>query len=218
MKRVPGVTTTREQIISLLRGHPLTVGEIANDLKLSHNAVRTQLTAIERDGLVQRAGVRRSGRRRPAFVYVLTQVGERTFAKRYEVLLSGVLTVLAEAVGAAEQERILRQVGARLAAHQEWTKEEQPLYEKVIAAAQILEGLGGLVRVEQHPGGYVLRGAACPFIALVTAHPQICKLGESLVHTVVGVPVTEACHRRDVPLCVFEILPPSMEESLATGS
>ena len=47
-------TSTRGKIITLLRRASRTVDELAQALDLTDNAVRAQLAALERDGLVQR--------------------------------------------------------------------------------------------------------------------------------------------------------------------
>jgi predicted ArsR family transcriptional regulator len=50
--------TTRGRIVTLLQSKPLTVEELGTQLGLTANAVRSQLTAMERDGLVRRTGRR----------------------------------------------------------------------------------------------------------------------------------------------------------------
>ena len=61
------VINHRGRIITLLQARPLTIEELATQLRLTANAVRAQLTAMERDGLVQRAG-RRPGTTRPSHI------------------------------------------------------------------------------------------------------------------------------------------------------
>ena len=50
--------STRGRIVTLLRGSPRTVKELATGLELTDNAVRAHLTTLERDGLVQVATLR----------------------------------------------------------------------------------------------------------------------------------------------------------------
>ncbi len=47
-------TTTKGQILRLLRRPPKTVNDLADALEITDNAVRAQLATLERDGLVQR--------------------------------------------------------------------------------------------------------------------------------------------------------------------
>ena len=44
--------TTRGRILTLLRKHHQTVDDLATDLAVSDNAVRSHLYALERDGFV----------------------------------------------------------------------------------------------------------------------------------------------------------------------
>jgi predicted ArsR family transcriptional regulator len=53
--------STRGRLVRLLRGAARTVEELAAALALTDNAVRAHLATLERDGLVQQAGVRRGG-------------------------------------------------------------------------------------------------------------------------------------------------------------
>src|ERR1051325_6738085 len=75
--------STRGQVITLLRGEPRTVEELAGLLELTDNAVRAHLTTLERDGLVRQSGVRR-GPRKPHFTYTLTPEAERLFPQAYD--------------------------------------------------------------------------------------------------------------------------------------
>ena len=67
--------STRGQVITLLRHGERTVDDLALALELTDNAVRSHLTALERDGLVRQTGVRRGGGK-PAYTYELTAAGE----------------------------------------------------------------------------------------------------------------------------------------------
>src|SRR5919109_5333458 len=86
-------TSTRGQIITLLRRSSHTVDELAQALDLTHTAVRAHLAALERDGLVQQHSERR-GSRKPSAVYDLTSTAEELFPKAYGQLLDGLLQVL----------------------------------------------------------------------------------------------------------------------------
>lgn len=53
------LSSTRGQIILLLRRKSRTVEGLAQELRLTDNAVRAHLATLERDGLVLQRGVRR---------------------------------------------------------------------------------------------------------------------------------------------------------------
>jgi len=48
--------STRGQIVTILRGSPATVDELARKLELTDNAVRAHLLTLERDGIVRQSG------------------------------------------------------------------------------------------------------------------------------------------------------------------
>jgi predicted ArsR family transcriptional regulator len=50
--------TSRGRIVTLLQRGGLTVDDISTELGLTGNAVRAQITAMERDGVVKRMGRR----------------------------------------------------------------------------------------------------------------------------------------------------------------
>src|SRR5262249_54371441 len=109
-------SSTRGRIILQLRRESRTVNELAGALALTDNAVRAQLTSLERDGLVRPSGTR-PGRRKPNVTYGLTAKAEHLFPKVYGLILLHLLGVLKERNSAKKVEEIVRAVGHRLAPH-----------------------------------------------------------------------------------------------------
>src|SRR5689334_18722230 len=92
--------TTRGRILESLCYVPRTVAELARQLRLTTNAVRSDLAALARDGLVQRTGLRR-GTRRPFVTYDLTPQGQRLFPNAHEPVLGELVDLLLERLRAA---------------------------------------------------------------------------------------------------------------------
>ena len=89
--------TTRGRIVTLLRRGQRSVEELAEALGVTDNAVRGQLTALERDGLVTAAGVRRSGTAgKPATVYALASGIDTLFSEAYAPVLAALLHELGD--------------------------------------------------------------------------------------------------------------------------
>src|SRR5215468_12321804 len=109
--------STRGRIVSLLRGKTRTVNELAEELELTDNAVRSHLLSLERDGLVRQSGVQR-GHRKPHFAYELTPEAEDLFPKAYDTLLNQLLSVLKHRLPPKALKEILREVGRSLMARQ----------------------------------------------------------------------------------------------------
>lgn len=196
--------STRGRIVKLLRQSSATVDQLAKALGLTDNAVRAQLAALERDGVIeQRVTKRDGGVGKPAYSYSVAADAEPLFSRAYLPLLIQLLHVLAERVPPSELDDVMRTVGRRLAA-------EQPLprggmKERVEAATQLLNDLGGIARLEEHDGQLSIRGASCPLGSALHGHPELCHAVESLLAELVGEPVHERCDRGEHPRCCFEI-------------
>ena len=197
--------STRGQIVTLLRRSGRTVEDLAGALDLTDNGVRAHLAVLERDGIVrQRGSVRRSsGGGKPAYVYELTQEGEDLFPKAYEPTLRRLLDVLANQLGPEESEALLRLVGRRLAGeHSVRTNDARARLE---SAVEVFNELGGLAELEERDGVLVIRGYSCPLAGVSPDHPEVCRMAETLITELAGVPVYEHCDRGERPRCCFEV-------------
>jgi predicted ArsR family transcriptional regulator len=205
MLRKQLLDTSRGRIVTLLQQGARTVDELAGQLGLTANAVRTQVIGMERDGVVQRVG-RRAGTTRPSYMYELTPEVEQLLSRAYIPLLSQLVRVFAKGLPAAQLEELLREAGAGLA--EEWLSGKRPsgdLLSRVASASVWLnEQLGALTRVETN-GQLIIRGSGCPLAALTGKHPAVCLAMERAVAEIVGVPVHECCDRSGRPQCCFEI-------------
>jgi DeoR family transcriptional regulator, suf operon transcriptional repressor len=195
---------TRGRIVTLLQRGALTADDIASRLDLTSSAVRAQLTAMERDGVVRRVGSR-PGTTRPSRVFELTPEVEQLLSQAYIPLLTHLVDVFADGLPPGQLEALLRATGKKLAGELAVKRPAGGLRSRVAAASALLnEQLGAVTRVEEN-GKYVIRGEGCPLSALTGKHPAVCRAMESLVKEFVGAPVHECCERDQRPRCCFEI-------------
>src|SRR5947208_13492047 len=144
--------STRGRIVLLLRRGSGTVNELAGALGLTDNAVRTHLTALERDGLVRASGTR-PGTRKPNVTYDLTPEAEQQlFPKMYGPILHQLLDVLAERLPAAMLDEVARAVGHRLAANHRPAVPANDLSGRVAQALTLLGEWGGFCESEGQDG------------------------------------------------------------------
>lgn len=195
--------STRGQIVTLLRGAPGTVEELAGKLGLTDNAVRAHLATLERDGLVRQSGLRR-GPRKPHFTYVLTDEADRLFPKAYDTLLNQLIAVLKTRLEPEQIEDVLCEVGRALAAGAP-TGKNASIESRVQTALKVLEAMGGTAQVEEQDDKIVIASGGCPLAAAVCVHPEVCRLAETLIAEIVKVPVEEHCDRTGRPKCRFEL-------------
>lgn len=201
IERILGAT--RGQLLGLLRRSRRSINELAATLGITDNAVRTHVAAMQRDGMVQPAGVERGTGGKPAQLYEITPQAEEMFPKAYAFVLGALLQLLEERRGQDEVVALLREVGARAAAAARPTDGEEEGH--VRAAAEVLRQLGGDVEVERTDAGWRIRGYGCPLSAVVAEHAKVCALAETLVGEISGMPVRERCDRTDRPRCAFEL-------------
>jgi predicted ArsR family transcriptional regulator len=197
--------SSRGRIVTLLKTGGLTADDVARQLGLTRSAVRIQIAAMERDGVVRKVG-KRAGATRPSHVFELTPEVEQLLSKAYIPLLTSLVDVFAEALPADQIEALLRRTGAGLA--QQLTRGKRlsgSLTSRAASASEMMnEHLGAMTHVESN-GGIVIRGAGCPLAALTGKHNGVCLAMESLVTAIVGAPVRECCDRHGRPHCCFEI-------------
>jgi predicted ArsR family transcriptional regulator len=195
-------------MLLLLRRATRTVDELAQALDMTDNAVRSQLSLLERDGLVQQQGVRR-GTSKPALLYALTPDAEQLFHKAYVPVLRQLLDTLAMRLPPEELEEVVLATGRGLAATQVPSGD---LAQRLRGAVEVLNGLGGLAELEPVEGngaqgtdevGWQIHGYRCPLGEVVPGHPEVCQLTAALLSEVVGQAVEERCQRIGPPQCCF---------------
>lgn len=193
--------------MALLRCGPLTVDSLAQSLGLTGNAVRAHLVTLERDGLVRQSGVRRgTGAGKPATLYELPPEADLMFSRAYPPVLTAVLEEVIARLPPDQAEAFLIAVGRRLAEPLR-PAEGASRRERLLAAVEALNRLGGAATLDEAGPVPVIRGCGCPLGAAVTNRPETCRAVESLLAVVAGTPVRHCCQKGDRPSCCFEVAP-----------
>jgi predicted ArsR family transcriptional regulator len=165
---------------------------LAAAVRLTDNAVRTHLDRLERDGLVHPSGTR-PGTRKPNIIYGLTPEAERLFPKMYGPVLRQLLDVLTERLPAKKLDEIARTVGHRLAeAHRSFVTGET-IEERIRQAIAVFGESGGACESEATNGKVVVRCFDCPLAFAAAGHPEVCRLMETMVADLLGLPVRQRC-------------------------
>jgi predicted ArsR family transcriptional regulator len=199
----------RGRIIRLLRRGDKTVDELAAELGVTDNGVRSHLTVLEDAGVVEQFSVRRTGTPgKPATVYRVARDAEPHLSAAYAPILEALLVALESRLETKELDALFRDVGRKLAEDHEAAPKSASLAARTRLAASLLGELGAEIDVENADGGggFVIRGHACPVASAVRVQPGVCRAMEELVAGVTGVQVRECCDRSDGGArCRFEI-------------
>lgn len=201
--------STRGRIVAMLQRGPFTADEMASTLGVTPAAVRSQITAMERDGIVRRAG-RRSGTTRPFQTFELTPEVEQLLSGAYLPLLIELLRQASTHIKPKQLTDLMRSTGRGLAARLPKSDlPDTPFAARVNGVSALLnDQFGSTMKVEKANGHFILRGFGCPLAALTGNHPAVCLAVESVIATLLDTTVHECCDRSERPQCCFEVLRP----------
>lgn len=193
---------TRDRIIELLLKAPSSIAQLAENLGVTRNAVRSQIALLERERIVEvRTTVK--GTRRPASVYGIRPGAEVHASKAYPAVLSDLLRVLSRKLPDAKYSDIMRELGRQVALSGPKTTGKPR--ERVNDALKFLKLLGSSAEMAEEKGEIVISSFGCPFSRAVSADARFCLVMESLLQELIGLPVTEMCDHGEHPRCRFEV-------------
>src|SRR5437773_9523795 len=196
--------STRGKILDLLRTGEWTVNELAEELRLTDNAVRAHLASLERDRLVLQSGMK-PGIRKPHTTYALGPEAEHLFPKAYGRLVSLFMSIFARQVKPRNLRAGMRAAGRSVAKEHLRELRGKTRQQRIDAALGILKELGGAATFREEDGKHFIHGNGCPIAAATANHPEACLLAESLLTSVIGARVKECCVRGPAPSCRFEV-------------
>ena len=196
---------SRYAVLDLVRRGARTVNTLADGLRISDNAVRGHLAALERDGLVSRSGLVRSGTAgQPAAEYDLTTAGELILSTAYPAALGALAAAAGDRLDARARRALFLDAGKRLATTLR-KPEGATLAERAAACAALIDSLGGSADVEAGRSSATLTGRGCPLAVAVRAEPATCSLIEGLLEEHAGVAAVQKCVHGEHPACRFEL-------------
>jgi predicted ArsR family transcriptional regulator len=196
--------STRGRILDLLRTRERTVNELAEELRLTDNAVRAHLASLERDRLVVHSGMK-PGFRKPHATYALGPEAEQLFPKAYGRLVSLLMSIFSRQVHPRNLRAGMRAAGRTVASEHLPELRGKSRQQRIDAALGVLKELGGAATFKEEDGRHFIYGNGCPIAAATANHPEACLLAESLLTSVIGARVKERCIRGPAPSCRFEV-------------
>jgi predicted ArsR family transcriptional regulator len=187
----------------------MTVDHISRDLRITRNAVRQHLAALENDGLVALGATRPSGGR-PEQLYVLTEKGKEVFPRHY----SWFAQLVVDSVKAEHGDKGLHErLGAMGAGVAEQLRLQNPglktRAQKVERLAALMDQLGYNARNAGAPDkAPVIEADNCVFHELAMKNPEICRLDLAMMGAFTDSRVEhQECMARGGNVCRFKFTP-----------
>lgn len=186
----------------LLQTHGgVSVEHLTRELGITHNAVRTHLVALQRDGAVERLGQQRTGGR-PEHLFTLTPAGRETFPRRYREIAESLIGAVEGTLGHGALDKVMRRMGAEAGRHLVPPRSPKASVSRTAAVMKDL-GYEATFRVtDKHGEEIVARN--CVFHELAIKHPAVCQFDLAFLESAVGRTVEHReCMLRGGQVCRF---------------
>lgn len=184
-----------ELLIALKKStHPLTAKELAERFRLTPNALRRHLRALEDEGLVRYSREVR-GVGAPVFAYGLTAAGEALFPQGYAPVLASVLHALRAEQGSEAVVALLGRLWDGLVAGATPRLAELPLAERAQLVAELRTSQGYMAESAVGADGEaVILEHHCAIRDVAEQFPEICAAEQLLLERLLGAPVQRTGH------------------------
>ena len=194
---------TQRRLLKVLLHTPdgASVEHLTRELGITHNAVRTHLAALQRDGAVERLGQKRTGGR-PVHLFALTPAGRETFPRRYREIAESLIATVERTLGHGALDKVMRRMGTEAGHH--WVPPGRPKA-SVAEVAAAMKQLGYEARVSVTGASeeeIVARN--CVFHELAAKYPAVCQFDLAFLEATIGRTVEHReCMLREGRVCRF---------------
>lgn len=184
----------------------LTLDELSEYLKISRNAVRQHVSALENNGIVTEGVTRPSGGR-PEQLYVLTDEGKEFFPRNYSWFAQLMVESIAQESGVAGLRERLGTMGEGVA--QQLLSQNSVFKtreQKVEKLSEVMEELGYNTRsFAVDSDALTIEADNCIFHNLAMKNPEICQFDLALLSTFTDSTVNhEECMAKGGNVCRFK--------------
>ena len=181
--------STRERVLqTLLTRQQCTINEIAEAVDINPISVRHHITKLQADGLVDSAE-ERHGVGRPRRIYFLTEMGREHFPSRYLKLTLRLLEQLKGTVPQPVVNQLFTQMAQELASGYSGELDSLTMEQRLELVKKLLTAEGFTVEWERKGDQYQIREVNCPYYHVGQNHPEVCSVDQTLMATVLAVPV-----------------------------
>ena len=213
------MNTTREQILNAIKSRrQATIADLADTLGISPISVRHHLAALQAEGLVLSAEVRRGVVGRPHLIYSLTEAALERFPAKYVLLSERLLDELKASLPAQAIETIFSHMAEGVVAEYATKLEGKTLKEKMELLVEMLGAEGFMAKWNQTGETISLTEYNCPYIHLGQRHPEVCVIDRAIISQVLEAVVEKTtCVLSGGEHCAF-VITPAKSAPVAAGS
>lgn len=198
-----GTYNRQDQILQLLLNtkNGLSIDAMANDLKISRNALKQHLVVLEGSQLVQKHVLTTTGGR-PAQSYVLTEKGINRFPKQYAWFCNLLLADLKTEMGEAPFKNYMAKLGVNLAKSLKAKVQDQP--DKMVALVEIMQSLGYQAQIDLSAPTPTILAFNCVYHDMAQHYPELCTFDNALMSTLLEKPIVQdECMAKQGCVCRF---------------
>ncbi|MEN8171341.1 MAG: winged helix-turn-helix transcriptional regulator [Chloroflexota bacterium] len=185
------MSSTREKVQKILLSHQRsTINELAEAVGISPISVRHHINKLEALGFVS-SEEERHGVGRPRNVYFLTEKGLEQFPTRYLRLTIRLLQQLKETLPEKMVGELFSQMAGDIATDfaSELDLDELSIEKRLDITRDLLNAEGFTMEWETKDDGYHIHEVNCPYHHVGQSHPEVCAVDETLISTLLSVPV-----------------------------
>lgn len=201
----------RRAILTALKGGgPLSMADLAEQIGISYEAIRQQMSQLVLEGWVSRKLDRGSSTPgRPRSLYHLTSAGDHLFPKEYDDLAVALIDAASERLGGEAVRSLLAEVTRRKVEAWEPLLKGKSIEERLEALQDVYLEEDPFTQVERNGDGALrLVERNCPFLSVAERRPALCSVTVSVLRRLLGVEVIrrERFQNGD-GRCVFQVFP-----------
>lgn len=202
------IKSTRDRVLyTLLKQHRCTINDLAEAVNINPISVRHHIAKLEAGSFVD-SEEERHGVGRPRRVYFLTEEGRERFPTRYMRLTIRLLQQLKEHLPAAMVSELFSDMAEDLTVEYTSSVELQDLTieERLEFVKNLLTDEGFNIEWERKDGLYHIREISCPYFHVGQDHPEVCRVDQTIISTVLDVPIEKIkCILDGDPHCTYVV-------------
>jgi len=200
--------STKDKILqTLLRKPKLTINDLAEAVEINPISVRHHLSNLEKEGLIT-AEEERHGVGRPRLVYSLTEDGMERFPTKYLRLTTRLLAQMKESMPGPMVANLFNQIAEDLASQYASDIKGLNMEERLDFVKDLLAQEGFTVEWEKKEGQYEIHEISCPYYQIGIAHPEVCKVDQTLISKMLAVPANKVqCILNGGAHCTYVVQP-----------